>query len=32
MFELIFPGGLYFTAGVVILLITAYRLIRKEDR
>ena len=32
MFEIVFPGGLYAMAGVVIILLTVYRLIKKGDR
>lgn len=32
MFDMVFPGGLYLFAGVVVLLITFYRWINKDDR
>jgi hypothetical protein len=31
MFDVLFPGGLYLFAGVVVLLLTFYRWINKRD-
>ena len=31
MFEYVFPRGLYFTLGIVILLFTFYRWLKKQD-
>jgi hypothetical protein len=32
MFDLVFPGGLYFFAGVIVILLTIYRWINKANK